>query len=386
MEKIKLGILDLYYSRKYYLLILIEKFLIIFLLYVMFSDSVKIFSGIHNVNKIDNMHVYVNSDSTSDERINMLFNSSTAVSRSNELNDYINDNFINYSYFEYESEEKYNGRAIYQASTNPYFFELFNLNVVKGRNFSVMDELTDDDVKPVIVGYGLRNKYKLGEQYEEVDLNTGKKLIFQVIGVLRKGAYYPSLTVMGLNNSLDYRYIKLIDKESLQLFSNIDMTLGSKVIFSDNVQNIRKIEQLSDEKELFDMNFNTVAENAKDYLKGFLKGLIISLILLFIFIITLIILGANRLNMLIKKNRKSYLIRICCGATYKSIRITHMKLLVLVDLIASIPTIIYIYLNDGSLIIFLFTFFLTIALNYLIIWRALKKASMKNIYDLIRRD
>lgn len=164
------------------------------------------------------------------------------------------------------------------------------------------------------------------------------------------------------------------------------MALGSKVIFSESEQDIKKIEELSNEKELFDMNFYTVVDNTKTYLKGFLKGLFISLGILLIFMITLVFLGGNRLIMLIKKNKRDYLIKMCCGATYRSIRLTNIKLLTLVDILASIPTYIYIFIYNGNLFVFLTVFIVSVALNYIIIWRTFKKASVKNIYELMRRE
>lgn len=221
--------------------------------------------------------------------------------------------------------------------------------------------------------------------YTEIDLNTGEKWSFKVIGILRRKESYPSLFIMGLNNALDYRYIRLIDKEALKSFANIDMALGSKVVFSDNVSKVKKIEQLSDEYNLFDMNYRTVSSNTSYYLKGFMTGLYIALGLLIVLIIILFILSGSKLSLIIKRNFTNYLIRICCGATVGDIHISFLIQMTCLDVIAIIPTIYFAYNNQGNILGIILALLCSFGLNSLIISSTFKKCSMSNISELIRR-
>lgn len=198
MKKVILDIIDLNKNKKHFLFITIEKIFILFLLYIMILDSAKVYSGILRINRLDGTNIYANADSTSDQQISELFNDPEAVQRANELYNYIDKNFINYSYWEYESPNTYNGNYVFQATTDKYFFELYNIDVFEGRNFCDGDfENGNNSLVPVIVGYGLKNKYKIGETYTEIDLNTGKQWNFEVVGVLKRNQTYPSLFTMG---------------------------------------------------------------------------------------------------------------------------------------------------------------------------------------------
>lgn len=81
--------------------ITLEKVLILFLIYIMLTDSMKVFSGILCVNNLNGKYIYANSDSTTDKQITQLFNNPESIEKANQLYDYIENNFENYSYWEY---------------------------------------------------------------------------------------------------------------------------------------------------------------------------------------------------------------------------------------------------------------------------------------------
>lgn len=385
MQKYNFGFYDFITNSKHYIFIIFEKIFIIFLMYVMINDSTKVLLSVYRINQINNSKIFVNQDKTKDKKIQSLYEDCKTIEKANKINNYINKNFMNFSFWEYETENKVGEIPIIQANTNPYFFELFNIKVIQGRNFNKDDEINAKSIKPIIVGYNLKNKYKLKRIYTDVDLDTGKKFSFQVIGVLPKNTTYPSLSVLGEKYFLDNTYLKLVDIKSLKDFANIDMALGSKIIFSESDKAIKKIELLSKDYKLFDMNFVKVETSVADYLSDFFSNLLLLLLVTLILLALLFFLSLNKLSMIIKNNKRNYLIQVCCGATIKDLFILFMAQFILIDLIALIPTLLFCFFNYGNYFIIIFILAINFIINFLIVHKTFHKFTFESITELIRK-
>lgn len=385
MQKYNLSIYDFFINLKHYSFIILEKIFIIFLMYVMLNDTSKILLSVYRINQIDNSKIFVNQDRTEDEKIQNLYESPKTIGNANKLNHYINKNFVNFSFWEYETSDKIGKTPIVQANTNPFFFELFNIKVIQGRNFNKKDEINIESTKPIIVGYNLKNKYKLKGIYSDIDLDTGKKFSFQVIGILPKNTTYPSLSILGEQYSLDNTYLKLVDTKSLKDFANIDMALGSKILFSKSDKAVEKVEELSKSYKLFDMNFEKVGTNVSDYLSDFFHNLLFLLLITVVLLVLLFFLSLNKISMIIKRNKQNYLIQICCGATIKDIFLLFMAQFILIDIVAFIPTILFCYFNFGNIFIILAVLIINYIINFLILYMTFHKFTFNNISMLIRK-
>ena len=95
---------------------------------------------------------------------------------------------------------------------------------------------------PILIGYELQDKYKLGKEYEFEHGGTGDTFRGKVVGILRKSSKYYELNGLSVSLSLDFSYIvpqstKNMDNLS---FSDLDMAETRMVVFGDK-NKIQKI-------------------------------------------------------------------------------------------------------------------------------------------------
>jgi len=382
----KMLLYDFLIHLKYLILIIIEKVFIILLLTVILSSVINTYIGLNRISSIDKTHVYTVNDETSGEKINELFYDSASVEKCRELYDYINEKFENYSFWEYENEEMYKNNYVYQTNTDKYFFDLYNLKTYKGRNFVNSDLNDNDNIEPVIVGYELQHKYKLNNVYQEVDYNTGKDFRFEVVGVLEKNTSVPSLVFVGSEKNLDYYYFRLITEDNLNEFPSLHMALDSKVVFSEKESEIDMIEKKSEDLDLFNLNFKKVEDNITNYILSIRDGMYIALFLLFVLIVVSIIMSISKILLIINNERYEYAIKIFCGATKFNIFFGFFIQLLMIDVLATIPTLIFCITNEESVVLLLISVLITFFINIFITFIITKKIQFNDISQFLKRS
>ncbi|MED4344921.1 MULTISPECIES: ABC transporter permease [Heyndrickxia] len=386
MNHLKVLWLDFNSNKKSFIIFFVLKVIIIFMISLTVNECSILINGLQRFNSIDGNKVYVNTDSTSDQKVSKLMEESDSISRMKDLYDFVSDNFTKYSYWDYPTGKFAGDQEILQASTDLYFFELFNIKTVMGRNFTKDDLTPKDDNVPIIVGFELKDKYKLNHTYNMIDPNTGEKIKYKVVGVLKNNESRPSFYDIGYNYSLNYTYFRLLDTSSLDSFANLDMALGSLVVFSKDAAKVKEIEKKSAELNLFDMNFQKVSNNVSNYLKQVKKGLFISLSLLIGIIVIAILTTGNKILLILKANARDYLIRMCCGATARDLFIEFFLQLSFLDLIALLPTIVYIVKYNSSPMGLLIAVICNVMINMVLLSIPLHRLKKQSLISFARSE
>lgn len=382
MSYFKITIIDFIANIHTYIIFLIEKTLILLLLFFVINDVTNVISAIHKINTLDGDNIYLNNDLTDSNKITQLFGDSNSIEKMRELYNYVSENFTKYSYWEYPISENSSEELIIQATTDLYFFNLFDIKVVSGRLFNEQDIEANDSFAPVIIGYNLRNKYELNKTYEIYDPNTGLNKPYKIIGILKQGESYPGLLYVGASYNLDNRLLKILTKKDLNDFPSLDMALGSLVIFSKSENDVKKIEAKSVELDLFDMNFIKASDNSLEFIKEVKSGLIKTLMIIIIFITILILTGINRLTLIIKTKINDYINKMICGATLFRIHLEFLFQFILIDIIASIPIVIYIINGNTAPLALILAQLFNLIVNIIIILISYYRLKKKNLISL----
>ena len=236
-----------------------------------------------------------------------------------------------YTAFGYDIYVNNNGNNVKEQIITEQFINVFKFSIMQGRNFEAADFNTNNGVLPILIGYELQDKYKLGKEYEFEHGGTGDTFRGKVVGILRKSSKYYELNGLSVSLSLDFSYIvpqstKNMDNLS---FSDLDMAETRMVVFGDK-NKIQKIfantSPITVSLISVDNWIDEIMQNQKSAL--LLIGSVSILFLVFTLFITYI--GFSRL---FKKQMKEYKIHIFCGARNFHILIRFLSLSCLMLLI-----------------------------------------------------
>lgn len=222
---------------------------------------IRVNDGINRLQKLKDNKAFVNRDATSNGKIDALIaDEKNSIPKLKELYSYIvnNDKTSSYSKFEYETAEKIQGNTIIQSTANKRFFESYDIKVIEGTMFNESDFTSNSDIIPIVVGYNLKDRYKIGQTYLERDLDTNKDITYKVIGILEYNSSYPSLVDIGKETDLNYTFFKPLNINLVNEFSSIDMAISSTVIFTKDQKDVRDIEEKSAELGLFSMEYKPI--------------------------------------------------------------------------------------------------------------------------------
>ncbi len=227
------------------------------------------------------------------------------------------ENITFFTEFGYEVDPEQNGRVINQQMVSQNFFDLYGMSPLEGRLLTQEEYEKKTDVVPVIVGYGLKEKYQMGNEYEFVNGGDGETFRGKVIGVLKKNTSFCELSNYDFSVSLDHSYVVPMVEENLgkMSFSDLDMAITRMVTFGnkDIVQRAFSLAGI-DTITLRDVaeQVHLVVEEETTNTKRIVCLTLVVLVL--VFAITWI--GFYRL---FQKNKKNYVIHMFCGAKWNTI-------------------------------------------------------------------
>lgn len=346
---------------------------------------IRVNDGINRLQKLKDNKAFVNRDATSNGKIDALIaDEKNSIPKLKELYSYIvnNDKTSSYSKFEYETAEKIQGNTIIQSTANKRFFESYDIKVIEGTMFNESDFTSNSDIIPIVVGYNLKDRYKIGQTYLERDLDTNKDITYKVIGILEYNSSYPSLVDIGKETDLNYTFFKPLNINLVNEFSSIDMAISSTVIFTKDQKDVRDIEEKSAELGLFSMEYKPIQEDIDTYVDYFHKKIayqiFISLIVLFFAAISM----ALNLTTMISKNIKEFSIHMICGAEIRSIFQRLLWQLLIILSIALIPTEIFYGINVSLV----YTIIIACIISLIIMSVPYIKLKRTNIIELVRRN
>ena len=367
MKQLKYVFSDFVRNKRVNLFFLIQMIVVFLLVGLSANSIISTMKGYRAVAAIRNAQAYILSDSTSDDRFHEIFEASDENEpKLRELLSFIKERNIEKTYSQYSYPvDQFNGMPVFQYTANRSFIEVFGLTCNQGSDFTENDYvLGTDGTIPIIVGYGLRTTYSLGETYPIRDAGTGMDLHCKVIGILPRGASFYDIHNLSNEINLDHSYIKPMQDGNIESmsFSDVDMAISSTVFFTNNVDEVRSVQQKSKELGLFDYKVSTPQERIQWFVEHMKeRNLFLLSIATIIVIFAAIGMSAN-LSMIISKNMREYSIHILCGGRYIDIyKRLFMQMLILM-LIALVPTAISIGLSTSLFVTAIFAVMISVAI------------------------
>ena len=316
MEQIKFAFKEILDKRFLSVIMGLQLVVIVFFLYLCISKIIYFQEGSKRLEDLKNSGAYINSDSTSDDQIQRLFETEEeSTTKAQELYHYIKQQEAckSFSYFSYSAQLN-SGLYVDQYYTETELFENFAIRFIEGEGNLEYREGSSDPI-PLIVGYDLRKEYKLGQTYKENDFVTGEPLKYKVVGILEQNSTIPSLYNIGETVSLDRAFIQPILERDLADLATLDMAISSTIIFTQDQTILDDFVLKSSELDLFELNYSTIEESIRDYAEKAMdemKWLILIIAIMLAFTgLSLIV----SLNNLFEKKKREFAIHMMYGAS-----------------------------------------------------------------------
>lgn len=190
----------------------------------------------------------------------------------------INDLFDNidkicdkrYSFYSYFPTSINNGIARKQTFIDSDMYDLYNFRIDKGRNFT-KDDFQSNDVIPMIVGYDIKDDYKIGEIYT-FGRDDKKDIQAKVIGYFSKDQNFASLLELTdtTNNALLMPISGNLIKNNF-IESDFDMYLNGTVFELKNDEDVRKIEALINDTKFYNVELKKFHDVLDDFKNKYIK-------------------------------------------------------------------------------------------------------------------
>lgn len=264
-------------------------------------------------------NAYIVADNTSEEKFcEIISDTDKAKTAYSELfQTLVSTNHDFYTVFGYDIDITKEGNVIQEIVITEKFLDVFNLSLSEGRKFEKNDFTNPDSNLPIMVGYYLKDTYKLGETYEFVHGGTGELFTGTIVGILEKNSNYYELNNSNVSISLDYAYIipqNIKDMSNLS-FSDLDMAETRLVVFGEK----NDIQKIFSQKSPIDVILINVNEKI-NYVLEIQRNSIIYVgsiaVMFLIFSLAVVSIGYSRL---FKKQQKEYRVHLFCGASKRNI-------------------------------------------------------------------
>ena len=278
----------------------------------------------NSMNAIDNFktgfqNAYIVDDKTSEEKFfEIVSDTHKAETAYKELfQELVLSNHDFYTVFGYDIGFTQEGNVMQEIVITEKFLDVFKLSLSDGRKFEKVDFVNTETNRPIIVGYYLKDIYKLGETYEFVHGGTGEVFIGTIIGTLEKNSNYYELNNYNVPISLDYAYIipqNMEDMSNLS-FSDLDMAETRLVVFGEK----NDLQKIFSQNSPIDIELINVNDKINYVLEIQRNSIIyVGIIALFFLSFSLVVVSIGY-SRLFKKQQKEYRIHLFCGATRRSI-------------------------------------------------------------------
>lgn len=386
MNQFRYVISDIRRNKRTSLFYIIQLAVVLLLLVSTVSSITSTMKGYNAVKKVINSKTYILANHTSDHHFSEMFaNEGETVLKLRELYMFSLGLDIPYSYSQFSYvDDIIDGIEIKQYTVDNSFLEIFNIRVVAGRTFTEEDfSLISSGDIPILVGYNLKDTYQLGQTYSFYDGGTGELIKCRVIGVLENNAGYYDLYNLSDHKSLNYSYIKPMMHSNINelSFSDIDMAISSTVYFSEDTETLQKIAVKSQELGLFTYSVETAKSEVEWFVNTIKEKVEYELTIAFVILIFAAVGMSANLSMMVTKNMKEYSIHILCGGMYRNIATRLVLQLLLISLVALLPTIVF----WGISLDVLYTLCIMLFVDLIILSFPLYKLYSIHISELLRR-
>lgn len=179
---------------------------------------------------------------------------------------FIETNIEKYIMYSYLPEVNNKGIEVQKRFTNMSFFDFYDFDLFEGRTFIETDFVLDDDNEvPIIVGYNLKDIYLLGNTYTFYEEDE-EEFKARVVGVLKKGANYPSL--QDIKECLDNSYILPISDDFQKKYftlSDYDLAISTTIFYTENISELNEIIDEANDTDFFSLEIISVEDALGEY-------------------------------------------------------------------------------------------------------------------------
>lgn len=175
-----------------------------------------------------------------------------------------------YSFYSYLPTSVNNGNARKQTFIDSDMYDLYNFRIDFGRNFTE-DDFRSKDVIPMIVGYDIKDDYKIGEIYT-FGRGDKKGIQAKVIGYFSKDQNFASLLELTdtTNNALLMPISENLVKNNFTE-SDFDMYLNGTVFELKNDEDAQKIEALINDTKFYNVELKKLHDVLDDFKNKYIK-------------------------------------------------------------------------------------------------------------------
>ncbi len=268
---------------------------------------------------------------------------------------------------------------------NEKFFSVNNFKMSEGRSFDKDDfKSSPDDVIPIIVGYNLKDIYKLNNTYDFEIGGDSVPCKGKIIGVLEYNSSYPDLSTLGHEYSLNNSYIVPLSDSFIQNNASVpdlDMGLNSMFLFSNDEAKTASLQKYFDEQDVFSYTLVPVETAVESYI-DMLRPQLLYQLFISVIILTFSIIGMiSSLSLIVSKNMHDYGIHILLGAREIQIYLRIVFQVFIIILAAFIPVVFLFGISIDCILVLL----LGILIGAITLVYPLYKLKKCNIIDILRK-
>lgn len=291
-----------------------------------------------------NKHAYVTTDATPDIEVQRILSQKNA---SELLSGFFSSLYadeisfcVDYGYDMYCDDK---GNIVRYHTATESFFALYGLTAGEGRLFSKDEYMTTGDVTPVVIGYDLRESFKLGQEYYFDNPTGGGGFQGLIIGVLNKNSEYFRMNNISVNENLDSSYIVPFGPGMCtpdRAVSDYDMALSSLVLFLDNPQTEELINKRIQDMNLFQYSLVDVDDAADEALDERQKTILAVSMLSLTIAVVVLATAYLVFRRIIRVHEKEIGVRVLCGASLRRITAEIARIAGVLIAVAMLPAIV----------------------------------------------
>ncbi|MDR1002981.1 MAG: ABC transporter permease [Oscillospiraceae bacterium] len=386
MRKLIYPILDLIEGKTATIIFLIQMIVVILLTNYSINQALDLNKSLKTLDELKATESYKIVDSTSDERIEEIF-SNEAIYLPKQREFYkklINTDCENmYSLFGYDSQDE-SGLTVHEKNISYGFFDTFNINAYKGRLFTKEDFFNQSDVIPIIVGYGLKDRYPLGAEYT-LNTNNDISLKCEVVGILPLNTSSPSIWDASVSESLDSSLIFPITEFAIDEYyklEDFDMAITSTIITTSDKASLNELAQWSAHEGLFSIQFVSVNDIINNYTDMVVSEITINFVVAIIILIFACAGIISHISAFITRKQRDFGVHILCGARKTDIAIRFILQIAIIMFTAFFICVLFAGFSASTLYTLLLELITIIVISVL----PLFKLSRLSIPQMIKRS
>lgn len=379
---------DIKNNLRVFIIFCIQLIVTFLLLGYTFAQIIDVSGGVKRIYDFNTKSSYAISDTTFKDRVNeILNNESEHIPRMKQLFKVFNDNEIYFSWDYYIGTTTFEEKEIdiEEKIANETFFSMNNFKIIEGVPFDKDDFQTlFNETVPVLVGYNLKNIYKLGQTYSFVNGGNGDDFKGTVIGVLESNSSYPLLREPREENSLDNSYIVPLSNdyiENIASISDLDMGFTSMLLFVDNEEEVINLQNEINKANVFSYKIVPLEKALNAYIEFYRPQLMYQIFISVIIILFAVIGMVSSLSIIVTKNMRDYAVNILYGARSRHIYLRIILQVFLIIMIACIPAACILGISKALL----FIIFVGILIESIVLIYPLYKLKHSNIIDVLRQ-